>query len=84
MLHKYKKAGFIEAEQFDGSDEMLKKYSLMPVSFSDKETTDMYLLATEKEGQVQVGIGDYIATNDDGDHWVIDKNVFERTYERVD
>lgn len=28
--------------------------------------------------------GDYIATGVDGEHWVIDQDIFERTYERCD
>ena len=29
-------------------------------------------------------IGDYIATGVDGEHWAIDQDIFERTYERCD
>ena len=28
--------------------------------------------------------GDYIATGVDGEHWAIDQDIFERTYERCD
>lgn len=28
MLHKYRKSPIVEAEQFDGSDEMIERYSV--------------------------------------------------------
>ena len=37
-----------------------------------------------KEGNMKLNAGDYIATGIDGEHWAIDKNIFERTYERCD
>lgn len=32
MLHTYRKTALIEAEQFDGSDEMVKKYSVVDMT----------------------------------------------------
>ena len=84
MLKKYRKKTTIKAEQFDGSDEMVSKYDLMTVSFPSGNETSMYVLTTRHEGLVQIKIGDYIATDADGEHWVIDKDVFKRTYERMD
>lgn len=33
---------------------------------------------------MKLNAGDYIATGIDGEHWAIDQDIFERTYERVD
>ena len=44
---------------------------------------ESYYLPT-KEGEMLLHIGDYIATGVDGEHWCIAKDIFERTYERVD
>ncbi|MGN1282709.1 MAG: hypothetical protein ACI4UB_02695 [Limosilactobacillus sp.] len=84
MLHKYRKTSDISAERFDGSDEMVSKYELMTVSFPEGKETSMYVLTTRHEGLTQIKVGDYIATDADGEHWVIDKDIFERTYERCD
>ena len=84
MLHKYRKTALIEAEQFDGTQTMMVKYGIFvhPEAhyFMDKP---LYTLKT-KEGDMEVKPYDYIATGVDGEHWAIDKNIFERTYKRVD
>ena len=33
---------------------------------------------------MKLNAGDYIATDVDGEHWAIDQDIFEQTYERVD
>lgn len=84
MLHKYRKTALIEAEQFNGTQTMMVKYGIFahPEAhyFMDKP---LYTLKT-KEGDMEVKPYDYIATGVDGEHWAIDKNIFERTYERCD
>lgn len=37
-----------------------------------------------KEGNMSLHLGDYIATGVNGEHWCVDKDIFEKTYERVD
>lgn len=80
MLHKYRKTALIEAEQFDGSDEMIEKYD---IEASVTIFISQYVLST-KEGPMYVHTGDYIATGVDGEHWVIAPEIFEKTYERID
>ena len=80
MLHKYRKIVPIEAEQFDGSDEMIEKYD---IEASVTIFISQYVLTT-KEGPMYVHTGDYVATGIDGEYWAIDQDIFERTYERVD
>lgn len=84
MLHKYRKTALIEAEQFDGSIDMMREYGIVanPDALHDPEVP-LYTMNT-KEGEMIVYKGDYIATGIDGEHWAIDQDIFERTYERVD
>lgn len=51
-----------------------------PTSWGDAS----YFLLPTKEGNMKLNTGDYIATGVDGEHWAIDQDIFERTYERVD
>lgn len=77
MLHKYRKTALIEAEQFDGSIKQMTRYKVHivgPTSWGD----DSYFLLPTKEGNMKLNTGV------DGEHWAIDKNIFERTYKRVD
>lgn len=85
MLHTYRKITTIQAEQFDGSEKMIKEYNIIDglrigygIYYSG-----IYRLPT-KEGDMNISIGDWIATDIDGEHWTIDKDIFDRTYERVD
>lgn len=80
MKCKYRKTATIQAEQFDGSDEMIGKYN---IEASKTLFISQYVLPT-KEGPMYVHTGDYIATGVEGEHWAIDKDIFERTYERCD
>ena len=83
MLHKYRKTSLIEAEQFDGSIKQITRYKVHivgPTSWGDAS----YFLLPTKKGNMKLNTGDYIATGVDGEHWAIDKNIFERTYKRVD
>lgn len=83
MLHKYKKIVPIKAEQFDGATKQIarcKVHIVGPTSWGDAS----YFLLPTKEGNMKLNAGDYIATGVDGEHWAIDQDIFERTYERVD
>ncbi|WP_421016720.1 hypothetical protein [Furfurilactobacillus cerevisiae] len=92
---KYVRVTPIEAERFDGSKEMIKKFSIndelvdfiggdqhLPVDHQFQIIFN-YSIST-LEGQMYFGIGDYIATGIDGEHWPIEKSVFERTYRPVE
>ena len=80
MIHKYKKIVPIEAEQFNGSIEMARKYN---IERGDTGAGYEYYLPTN-EGDMAFNEGDYIATGVDGEHWCIAKDIFEKTYERCD
>lgn len=82
MLHKYRKTALIEAEQFDGSIKQITRYKVHIVGPTSRGDTSYFLLPT-KEGNMKLNAGDYIATGVDGEHWVLDKNIFERTYKKI-
>lgn len=83
MLHTYRKTATIQAEQFDGSIKQITRYKVHIVGPTSRGDTSYFLLPT-KEGNMKLNAGDYIATGIDGEHWAIDQDIFERTYERVD
>ena len=83
MLHKYRKTALIEAEQFNGSIKQITRYKAHIVGPTSRGDTSYFLLPT-KEGNMKLNAGDYIATGVDGEHWAIDKDIFEKTYERVE
>lgn len=77
MLHEYRKKTTIKAEQFDGTDEMIKRYSIHV--FNPNLAKNIFFL-----GINDLSIGDWIATGIDGEHWAIADVIFRRTYERCD
>ncbi|MGQ2358356.1 hypothetical protein [Pediococcus pentosaceus] len=79
MLKEYRKTATIKAEQFDGSDEMVKKYNITPPMPLDPDYTINTL-----EGDMVLGVGDWIATGVEGEHWAIADEIFNKTYEEVD
>lgn len=83
MIKEYRKISTIKAEQFDGSDEMIKKY--------DVATDEGYLIKIEGchhilptlEGGMALYPNDWIATGVNDEYWVIRDNIFRKTYEEV-
>ena len=75
---KYRKTAAIEAEQFDGSKEMSKKYGirLMPKSLEAGYLNTL-------EGTLVIHTGDWIATGVNGEHWSIADDIFRKTYVEV-
>lgn len=75
----------IEAEQFDGSEEMIDKYHVRcdtEYMFSDDQleySMGPYQIET-LEGFLNIGVGDWIATGVNGEHWPIADDVFKQTY----
>lgn len=76
MTRTYFKQPF-QAEQFDGSDEMIAKYELMDAGtmLGTHHSLNLYLMGSGK-----VNIGDWIATSINGVHWVIDGDMFKVIY----
>lgn len=82
MLHTYRKIATIQAEQFDGTDEMANKYNMLWELDLREDMLIPYL--PTREGNMFIKKGDWIATGIDGEHWAIDADIFSKTYERCD
>ncbi|MDC6077460.1 hypothetical protein PPJ95_07790 [Limosilactobacillus reuteri] len=84
MLHTYRKTALIEAEQFDGTKDKYQIVDKAELTYAYYQGGSRYFLPT-REGLTAINkYGDYIATGVDGEHWVIDQDIFEQTYERCD
>ena len=73
MIKIYRKTATIQAEQFDGSPEMIAKYDVI-----DSEGAGLFLPTLE--GNLEFHVNDWIATGVKGEHWAIADDVFKRTY----
>lgn len=90
MIKIYCKTTTINAEQFDGSNEMAKRYGAELYSESGygydavegEPDGDGYVLITP-ESESLVRTDDWIATGVNGEHWVISDDVFKRTYKEL-
>lgn len=84
VLREYRKTATIKAERFDGSFEMMKRYSINKAErIFSSAAKRKYMLPT-LEGVMAITMGDYIATGVNGEHWAIKKEIFEKTYELVE
>lgn len=75
MIKVYRKTATIKAEQFDGSNEMVKKYHI--------KINDEYVFhfRIETLGKwVGIAVGMWIATDTNGEHWPIVEDIFKKTY----
>lgn len=83
-MKTYRKIATIQAEQFDGSQEMMDKYGIFDLRLmSSVYLNPIYNLPT-LEGSLEVEIGDWIATGVKGEHWAIKDDIFRETYEEAD
>lgn len=91
MMKTYRKTVTIQAEQFNGSAEMIEKYAIgvMPAmminQFGDSDDSNNWSEPSFRintlEGKMRLRVGDWIATGIQGERWVIADDVFEQTYE---
>ncbi len=81
---KYRKIALIEAEQFDGSDEMMKKYNIeyFTTTFFKIKKSVFYKMKT-LDGADYFTKGCWIATDTKGEHWAIRDDIFRQIYEPV-
>lgn len=87
MTKTYHKTTTINAEQFDGSDEMVNKYDIEVVEgdyaddYSIPEAGPApYFRYFMPSGYNEIYVGDWIATGVNGEHWAITDDVFKKTY----
>ena len=84
MIKTYRKIATIQAEQFDGSAGklaiLMDKYHITERIWSTN--IHEYFIET-LEGQMELSIGDWIATGIKGEHWAIADDVFKASYVEV-
>ncbi|QHJ74876.1 hypothetical protein [Lactobacillus phage JNU_P2] len=78
-MAKYVKTVPIEAEQFDGSKQMIDKYELGHRRDYEKPWIDQTTIWT-LEGEMQVIKGDWLVVGVNGEHWAIKDEIFKKTY----
>lgn len=83
MLHEYRRKTTIKAEQFDGSNEMVRKYNLYP-ALKEGGIPTFYFF-----GNSYIAKGDImIFAKSEDDEWYplkpMNKDEFHQTYEEVD
>lgn len=87
MIKTYRKIATIQAEQFDGSQKMIKKYGIEDSAesgYNDSDWEDEGLCIPTKEGYLRINNGDWVATGIDGEHWAIKDDIFKKTYTEED
>lgn len=75
MIKTYRNTTTIQAEQFDGSDAMVKKYHI--------EYDEAYIFPFRIEtpdGWLGTKVSNRIVTEDNGEHLIIEDEVFKKTY----
>lgn len=83
MIKIYRKTATIMAEQFDGSQKMIKKYGIEDSAesgYNDSDWEDEGLCIPTKEGYLRINRSDWIATGINGEYWPITDDVFKKTY----
>lgn len=87
MIKTYRKTTTIQAEQFDGSKDMCKKYGIEDSAnsgYNDSDWEDEGNCIPTLEGYMRINKGDWIATGISGEHWTIDDEIFKKTYVEAD
>lgn len=83
MLHTYRKTATIQAEQFDGSNEMAEKYGLKKFGWQGF-VREYGVNDFELGSPLLISKSDWIIKNEDGKYSVLPDRKFKQTYERCD
>ena len=76
MLHKYRKTATIQAEQFDGSEKMIKKYDIGVHQMDEQAWFDLFTV----DGDMEIDKGDWIISYEDN-YWYIPDIIFRHILE---
>lgn len=76
MLHKYRKTATIQAEQFDGSEKMIKKYDIGVHQMDEQAWFDLFTV----DGAMEIDKGDWIISYEDN-YWYIPDIIFRHILE---
>jgi hypothetical protein len=82
MKHKYRRVVTVEAEQFDGSDEMATEYGLKRfgwTGFAKNYGKNNF----EIGGPLVISKGDWILKGSNGKYFVLSDYEFKQNYERT-
>lgn len=83
MIKEYRKTATIKAEQYQGTDEQNKRYNISIYPLGPYNLLNEHAYLPTVEGDMELNIGDWIATGVEGEHWAIKNSVFKKTYEPV-
>ncbi|GEO59596.1 hypothetical protein [Companilactobacillus bobalius] len=83
MIKTYRKVATIKAEQFDGSNEMVNRYDIKTGEKYLIRSANCHFILPTLEGGEFLYIGNWIATGIDGEHWIIQDDIFKKTYVEV-
>lgn len=83
MIKEYRKKTTIKAEQYQGTSEQNKRYNISTYPIGPFDLLSEHAYLPTIEGDMELNIGDWLATGIDGEHWAIADDIFRRTYEEV-
>lgn len=84
-MAKYIKTAVTEAEQFDGSQQLVDKYEILVGStmFNGYVGEPSLCYIQTLEGNLRIHVGDWIATGVNGEHWPVADEIFKQTYSKL-
>lgn len=87
-MTEYIKTATIDAEQFDGSEAMIKKYSIRldepyQIAAEPDEFVFVPFEIETREAWLKIEVGDWVATGVKGEHWPIADEIFKQTYQKL-
>lgn len=72
MLENYRRKEVVKAEQYDGSQDVVDRYGNPDFDYSLETFKGYY--SWDKDNSV------WIATGVDDEHWIIDDDIFKKSY----
>lgn len=84
-MAKYIKTAVTEAEQFDGSQQLVDKYEILVGStmFNGYVGEPSLCYIQTLEGNLRIHVGDWIATGVNGERWAVTDEIFKQTYTKL-
>jgi len=84
-MAKYIKTAVTEAEQSDGSQQLVDKYEILVGStmFNGYVGEPSLCYIQTLEGNLRIHVGDWIATGINGERWAVADEIFKQTYSKL-
>jgi len=86
-MAKYRKTALVDAVQYEGDFRCLDIFSINEVKdfkVCHDEDKNEYLIIPSLEGDHRCNKGDYVCRGVEGEYWCVRKDIFEKTYEKVE